>query len=1154
MESDGMPLYPDTDDCHDDASSISTSISLADKYDLAKHRVFLTGTQAIIRLCQMQATRDRVMGLDTGGYITGYRGSPLGGLDQQLAAAKEHLDSLDVLFQPALNEDLAATAIWGSQQVSIRGEGKKDGVFALWYGKGPGVDRSGDVFRHGNLAGSAEKGGVLALLGDDHSCESSTTCHQSEYALVDAMMPVLNPANIDEIIAYGLHGWAMSRVSGLWVGLKCVKDNIESSGSILLPASPPAPIYPDIDLPPGGVNIRAADDRHEQERRLHRYKLDAARAYARVNHIDGVKWSGGVAPKIGIISTGKSWMDTESALALLELNEARAAEMGLATYKVGMVWPLESEGLKDFALGLDQLIVVEEKRGLIEGQAREILYGLEDAPQIIGKHNEVGDVLFPADGVLDPVLIAKQLALRLPRLEEVAKRLLLATDDALPPLGVARTPYFCAGCPHNSSTVLPDGARGYAGIGCHWMSQMMDRDTEGYTQMGGEGANWIGEAPFSSRKHVFQNLGDGTYNHSGLMAIRAAIAANVNITYKILYNDAVAMTGGQMHEGGLPPAQIAAEVLAAGAMRVDIVTDQPKDFDTTGMPADLRVHHRDDLQSVQRALADIAGVTVLLYVQTCATEKRRRRKRGLVAESTVRVMINPDVCEGCGDCGVQSNCVAILPLETPLGTKRAIDQSACNKDVSCLKGFCPSFVTIEGGQLRKPAVDVKKPSDLPAPKPVLNLDTPKSILITGVGGTGVVTLGALLGMAAHIEGKGVGVIDMAGLAQKGGAVTTHLRLAATPDQIKAIRIAPGKADLMLGSDLLTSAGREALSLLRPDAHIIANTHEMMTGAFVRDRNFTLPSTQMQARLQAAVPTGQSLLTNATEMARQLLGDTIGANLFLLGVAWQRGLIPLSETAIIAAIRLNKVAIDFNIAAFGWGRVFAVDPARLTIHNDHKESIQRETCEDIITDRATRLAAYQNRDYAKSFQDFVAIIRDADFDPSFRLTKAVAKTLFKLMAYKDEYEVARQLTNPDFERSIAKQFDGDFRVIHHLAPPALGGVDAATGRPRKRRFGRWVRPVLRLLAHGKCLRRSWADPFGYTVERRMERALITDYQAIISQIIAHLGKGNYDTAVELAETPDQIRGFGPVKMKAMKAAKARQAELINSLRNVADISV
>ena len=1144
MHTDITPPHPQHQHHDDAASLVRSSVSLSDKYNLDQDWVYLTGTQAIIRLCLLQASRDRALGLNTGGYVTGYRGSPLGGLDQQFISAKAELDAAGVLFQPALNEDLAATAIWGSQQASLRNEGTHDGVFSLWYGKGPGVDRSGDVFRHGNLAGSAEKGGVLALLGDDHSCESSTTCHQSEYALVDAMMPILNPSNIEDIVTYGLHGWAMSRVSGLWVGLKCVKDNVESSGSVWLPDHPQMPVYPDINLPEGGVNIRAHDDRHEQEYRLHHFKIHAAQAYARVNVLDQVIWPGGKSPKIGIISTGKSWMDTQSALAMLGLDAQQASQLHLATYKVGMVWPLEPEGIKAFALGLDQLIIIEEKRGLIESQVREILYGLDGAPKVIGKRDEAGKVLFPADGVLDPVMIARQLASRLPDGKDRSAQ--LYTEHQLEPLGVERSPYFCAGCPHNRSTILPEGARGYAGIGCHWMSQTMDRATEGYTQMGGEGANWIGEAPFSKRKHIFQNLGDGTYNHSGLMAIRAAIAAKINITYKILYNDAVAMTGGQAHEGGLTPARIAAELLAAGVTKIAIVTDKLADIDRANIPKGVTLHHRNDLQTVQHRLSDVPKVTVLLYVQTCATENRRRRKRGLAVDPPRRVMINPEICEGCGDCGIQSNCVAILPLKTPLGTKRAIDQSACNKDLSCLNGFCPSFVTIEGGHLRKPMGLSRPPADLPLPKPVFDLDQPMSILITGVGGTGVVTLGALLGMAAHCEGKGVGVIDMAGLAQKGGAVTTHLRLAASADHINAIRIAPGSGDVMLGCDHVTSSGEDALHLLKPEAHIIANTYDMMTGAFVRDRDFTLPSKQIAARLTAAVPDGQCLMMNATEMAKRLLGDTIGANLFLLGAAWQRGLIPLSETAIITAITLNQVSTDFNILAFRWGRAFVVDPTQFDIA---KEVSQPETVDAIIRDRIKRLTAYQNQRYAKTYQDTLAKICDAEIRPSQEFTKAVAKTLYQLMAYKDEYEVARQFTSPQFKQSLAEQFDGNYQIVHHFAPPLLGGIDPATGRPKKRRFGKWIRPFLRLLAQGKSLRGGWADIFGYTFERRMERALITEYQDMIQQVITGLTPDNYQIAVDLAKAPQEIKGFGPIKDEAVKQVKARQKALMERFHTI-----
>ncbi len=1121
---------------------------LSDKYDLSKQDVYLTGTQALVRLCLIQAKIDSDIGVCTAGYVTGYRGSPLGGLDQQFSLATKQLSEAGVVFQPGLNEDLAATAIWGTQQVAIRGEGTKEGVFALWYGKGPGVDRSGDVFRHGNLAGSATKGGVLALLGDDHTCESSTTCHQSEYALVDAMMPVLNPANIEEIIDFGLHGWALSRFSGLWVGLKCVKDNVESSGSVALKLDRVAPVLPDLPMPVGGLNIRAADDRHEQERRLHRYKLDAARAYARANQLDRVVWHGGAAPKIGIVSTGKSWMDTASALESLETDEAHAGGIGLATYKIGMVWPLEPEGLKAFAAGLDLLIVIEEKRGLIEGQAREILYGLLDAPVIIGKRDETGQRLFPEEGALDAVMIARALAERLPGMENKAAGLKVLSEDRIADLNVRRTPYFCAGCPHNSSTKLPEDARGYAGIGCHWMAQTMDRATEGYTHMGGEGANWIGEAPFSKRKHVFQNLGDGTYNHSGLMAIRAAVATGVNITYKILYNDAVAMTGGQSHEGGLPPAQIYAETRGAGVAEIALVSDSPADVDLTGFPTATQVHHRDAVQSVQLKLSKVKGVTVLLYLQTCATELRRRRKRGLVPEPSRRVMINPEVCEGCGDCGVQSNCVAILPLETTLGTKRAIDQSACNKDFSCLKGFCPSFVTVEGGTLRKPSMVAHEVGDLPIPQPVLTLEQPRSILLTGVGGTGVVTVGALIGMAAHLEGKGCGIIDMAGLAQKGGAVTTHIRLAKSPEDIKAIRISPRSADLMLGCDALTGAGSAALRLLKPDAHVVANTYDMMPGAFVRDRDFTLPGADVQLRLHEAVPDQQAHLVDATSLARRVLGDTIGANLFVLGAAWQLGLIPLTEGAIAEAVRLNGVAVDLNLSAFRWGRAWVVDPDRVSAVAGAYQRPVSQSLEDLIEDRSARLTAYQNKAYANEYRSFLRAIVDVDEAPDQHIARAVARNLYRLMAYKDEYEVARLITDGTFDTEIADQFEGEVRISYHLAPPMLPGLDPGTGRPRKRQFGSWIKPLMWVLARLKWLRGTWADPFGYAQERRQERALVDAYRDAIDTALSYLSDETYETMRSMAELPDMIRGFGPVKHTTIQQYEARREALLGQLRS------
>ncbi|MEO1199666.1 MAG: indolepyruvate ferredoxin oxidoreductase family protein, partial [Pseudomonadota bacterium] len=798
-------------------------VTLQDKFNLETEQVFVSGTQAVVRLALMQRERDRRAGLNTAGYVTGYRGSPLGGLDQQFARAKRPLDASDIVFQPGLNEDLAATALWGSQQAQMRGEGKYDGVFGIWYGKGPGVDRSGDVFRHANLAGTSPHGGVIALMGDDHTCESSTTAHQSEFTFVDVSMPVLSPAGVQEILDYGLHGWALSRYAGVWTGIKCVKDTIESTGSIDGSIDRVTIVPPDFDMPPGGLGIRPNDHPLEQEARLHDYKRDAVLAYLRANGINRTILSGGRTPRLGIITAGKSYLDVLMALEDLGIDEVKAADFGIRLFKVGCPWPLPRDELVDFANGLERILVVEEKRSLIEVQVREELYGSGHYPIVEGKFDADRDWLFPVKGALDSNDIAvaiggrvlsyvdnEDLRARVARLKEFQETLARSED-----IGV-RTPYFCAGCPHNSSTVIPDGTRAYAGIGCHYMVQWMDRGTEGFTQMGGEGANWIGEAPFSTRDHVFQNLGDGTYNHSGYLAIRAAKAAGVNVTYKILYNDAVAMTGGQTHEGSLTVPEIAAQVVAEGANKVAIVTDEPDKYPTgTTFPAGVKIHHRDDLNEVQEDLAKVSGLSVLIYDQTCAAEKRRRRKRGTFPDPDKRVVINELVCEGCGDCGIQSNCVAVQPLDTEFGRKRQIDQSNCNKDFSCLKGFCPSFVTVHGGSLKTPepvAVESDPAASLPEPE-IAQIDGTYNIAVTGVGGTGVVTVGALIGMAAHLEGKGIGVIDMAGLAQKGGAVLTHLKVAATPSDVDAIRVAAGSADLVLGCDIVVAGTKKVLASL-----------------------------------------------------------------------------------------------------------------------------------------------------------------------------------------------------------------------------------------------------------------------------------------------------------------------------------------------------
>ncbi|MBL4751909.1 MAG: indolepyruvate ferredoxin oxidoreductase family protein [Amylibacter sp.] len=1115
---------------------------LDDKFDLTKNRIYTSGTQALVRLCLMQSRIDRENGLDTGGYISGYRGSPLGGLDLQFGRAKKHLEQAQVIFEAGLNEDIAATAIWGTQQAELRGDGKHDGVFAMWYGKGPGVDRSGDAIRHANLAGSSKNGGVLLLMGDDHTCESSTTAHQSEYALVDAMVPILNPASVSEIIEYGLHGWALSRFSGVWCGLKCVKDNVESSGSIDVNLDNFKTILPtDFDMPADGLNIRLNDHPTTQEARLHQHKLDAVRAYARTNQLDKTIYTGGKSPKIGIISTGKSYMDTLQALDELGIDKARAGRMGLALYKVAMPWPLEPTGITKFAKGLDQIIVVEEKRGLIEDQLRTILYGQENPPNIIGKKSETGTTLFQPEMALNSVQIAAAIGERLLTLRggktlankvSDLKARLTETRTELP---VTRGLVFCAGCPHNSSTILPTGARGFSGIGCHWMAQFMDRAVEGYTHMGAEGSNWIGEAKFSTCDHVFQNIGDGTYNHSGIMSVRAAVGAGINMTYKILYNDAVALTGGQSHDGGMDAYDIVAEVLAAGVTKLEYVTEDPARIDRARLPKGIKIHHRRDLQKVQENIAKVKGISVILYDQTCASETRRRRKRGLIPELDKRLYIHPEVCEGCGDCGVQSNCVAVQPLDTPLGRKRKIDQSVCNKDFTCADGFCPSFVTVIGGAPRKNKATLINLPDLPEPATKPSLDRPYSILVTGVGGTGVVTIGALIGMAAHLDGKGSGIIDMAGLSQKGGSVYSHIKIAATPDAIKTIRVADGCADLMLGCDVIVGAGNQALSTLSKSTHALINTHEQMPREFAYDKDFTLPTDLMHSRVIDTVGQANAAFVDASHYATKLLGDSIGTNLFMLGVAYQKGLIPLSLKAFHRAIDLNGVAPEMNKNAFALGRHWVLDVTRLdallpntTLKDDP------QTLDEIIADRVTRLTAYQNAKYADQYRRFMAKLSGKPY------ATTVARNLYKLMAYKDEYEVARLYTDPSFMAGLQEQFTGDLNLKISLAPPLLSRPDPVTGKARKIEFGAWIFPFFKVLSKLKPLRGTPFDPFGYLQERRHERALIEEYKAMILGIDQDI---DAETALALANLPDDIRGFGHVKLASVKNMKDTKEQLI-----------
>ena len=1134
-------------------------VGLDDKYRLDAKRIFLSGTQALVRLPMLQRERDRAQGLNTAGFISGYRGSPLGMYDHALWRAKSFLKEHDIAFVPGLNEDLAATAEWGSQQVGMFPGAQVDGVFGIWYGKGPGVDRSLDALKHANSAGTSPNGGVIALAGDDHGCQSSTLAHQSEQVFAAALMPVVNPATLQDYLDLGILGFAMSRYSGCWVGFKAISETVESSASIISDPDRIKIIIPDdFEMPPGGLGIRWPDAPLEQERRLHGPKMAAVAAFARVNRFDRIVLDSKPA-RLGIMATGKAYLDLRQALADLGITDAEAQALGLRIYKVTLTWPLEQAGARAFAEGLQDVLVVEEKRGFIEEQLLRILYNVDASkrPSVVGKRDETGAVLLPSEGELTPTMVAAAVVARLRRLghrspaleQRLAK--LEAFDRPADGVGAAklqRTPYFCSGCPHNTSTKIPEGSRAMAGIGCHGMALSIPaRRTATISHMGGEGVAWIGQAPFTSEQHVFQNLGDGTYTHSGLLALRAAVAAGVNITYKILYNDAVAMTGGQPAEGGFTVSQIAHQVAAEGTKRLAIVSDDPEKYPSNYFPAEATVHHRRELDAVQRELRDVKGLTVLIYDQTCAAEKRRRRKRGLYPDPPKRVFINERVCEGCGDCSVASNCVSVQPLETELGRKRKIDQSNCNKDFSCVEGFCPSFVTVHGGKLRKADRTAADPSalfaDLPTPVTPA-LAAPFNILVTGIGGTGVITIGALLGMAAHVQGLACSTLDFTGLSQKNGAVMSHVRIAPAADQLANVRIGPGTANLILGCDIVVATSMTALSRAeRGVTRAVVNADLLPTASYVIDPDIDFEEGAMRDALNEAVRSDDLDILDATGLATALMGDSIASNSFMLGFAFQRGAIPLSLEAILKAIELNGAAIEMNRLAFSWGRLAAHDLPRVVSAARFKSSGSvpaKRTGEETIAFRARFLTDYQDEAYAKRYLADVERVRAAEAASapgSHELTEAFEKGLFKLMAYKDEYEVARLYTDGEFARALKEQFDGESRLKVLLAPPLLAQRDKVTGHLRKREFGPWVFKAFELLARWKRLRGTAFDVFGYTTERRMERALPTEYSAMIFR---HLDGGkplDLPRLVALAKSADLVRGYGHIK--EANVAKYRQ---------------
>ena len=1148
-----------------------SNVSLDDKYTAESGHVFLTGSQALVRLPLDQRRRDLKAGLNTAGFISGYRGSPLGGYDQQLLRAHKHLKEHHILFRPGLNEDLAATALWGSQQAGLYGDAKYDGVFGIWYGKGPGVDRSGDAFKHANQNGTLKNGGVLALAGDDHMAKSSTIAHQSEFAFIDAMIPVLSPAGVQEFLDLGLHGFAMSRFSGLWTGFKCVGETVDSAATVSIDPDRVRTMLPaDFEIPEDGINAKLVVAEFLMlEEYLHKYKLPAALAYARTNRLDRVVWSS-PQRRIGIVTSGKSYLDVRQALDDLGIDETLASKIGLSLYKVAMPWPLETEGMQAFASGLDTLLVVEEKRSLMEWQIKDALYSVpaDRRPDILGKQGRNGESLFPSNGELSPAAVARviaqlldidatdstiraQIGERIARIEAVTSM----TGGNAPP-SMVRTPYFCSGCPHNSSTKVPEGSRAAAGIGCHYMAQWMDRSTSGFTHMGAEGANWTGQAPFVETPHIFQNLGDGTYFHSGLLAIRAAVSAGTNITYKILYNDAVAMTGGQTHDGPLDPMQIAHQVWAEGVKKVTVVADEKEELPANAQwPPGTQVYERAELDKVQREMREIEGVTAIVYVQTCAAEKRRRRKRGMFPDPDQRIFINDAVCEGCGDCGVKSNCVSVTPIDTEFGRKRKIDQSSCNKDFSCIKGFCPSFVTVKGGKPRKSkgVEGTEPPHLLPVPD-IPALDKPYSIMVTGIGGTGVITIGALLSMAAHLEGKASTVMDMTGLAQKGGAVWSHLRIGNTPEELHAVRIAAGGADALIGCDLVVSGQADTVSKLTRDSKVVVNSYRTFTGDFTRAPDFRFPTEEIKGRITSAAGEESVDFLEATDIATKLMGDSIATNMFMMGYAFQKGMIPLSEAAIMRAIELNEVAIDSNKRSFNWGRAAAANSGMVMDILGGAKSADvpdlSQNLDEVIERRVAFLTDYQSARYAKRYSRLVEKVRAAEKAAGLgeALSEAVASYHFKLMAYKDEYEVARLYTRPEFKQALEAQFEGDYELEFNLAPPLLSKIDPVTGEPQKKKYGPGMLKTFGWLAKMRFLRGTAFDVFGRTEERKMERQLIKEYEATVEKLLTGLSSENHQYAVQIASMPEHIRGYGHVKLRHLEDVKANEEALWLNFNN------
>jgi indolepyruvate ferredoxin oxidoreductase len=1135
-------------------------ISLDDKYSLDHTRAYMTGIEALVRLPMLQHQRDVERGLNTAGFISGYRGSPLGSVDQAMWKAKKYLDKHNIQFVPGVNEDLAATAVRGSQEVGLFPNAKYDGVFGMWYGKGPGVDRSMDVIKHANAIGTSKFGGVLAVAGDDHAAKSSTLPHQSEHMFIGASIPVLAPANVQEVLDLGIYGWELSRYAGCWVALKAITENMDSAISAEIDARRVKIVLPeDFEMPPDGVHARWPDSPLAQELRLNKYKIYAARAFARANNLNRIVIDSPKA-RLGIVTSGKAYLDVLQALEDLGIDQRQAAAIGLRVYKVGMPWPLEPLTTHEFAAGLEEILVVEEKRSIIEDQITGQLYNwpVADRPRVIGEFDEQGKELLPNLSELTPAMVARAIASRIRRFyksDEIEKRLRfydqkeqsIANKHGV----INRSPHYCSGCPHNTSTVVPEGSVVMGGIGCHYMSTWMpSRPATTFSQMGGEGVTWVGQAAFTDNKHVFQNLGDGTYFHSGSMAIRQVVAAGVNITYKILYNDAVAMTGGQPLDGSLTIEQLIMQLRGEGIKRIALVSDHPENY-AWPQKNGLTISHRDDLLTIETELQGVAGASVLIFEQTCAAEKRRRRKKGTMIDPNRRIFINEAVCEGCGDCGKKSNCLSVLPKETELGRKRQIDQSACNKDYSCVNGFCPSFVSVIGGKPKKNTAVAADSFGL-IPMPVLPvIIRPWNLVVTGVGGTGVLTITAVLGMAAHIEGKGCATMNQTGLAQKFGPVVSHLRVANKQDDINAVRIPAGDADLLLGCDLVVSVSDEAIAKVNVERTVaVINDTEMTTAEFIYNRDAEFPADSMKQLIVDEVGEGKVSFVDATELARHLLGDTLASNFFMLGYAFQKGYVPVSFDAIDHAIDLNGVAVDFNKQAFLWGRHAAhnIDGVRQAAGIEAEHWSPLGEVEDIIQYRYQHLLKYQDKQYADNYIELLNAVRAKDEainGVAAELTSVVAKSLHKLLAYKDEYEVARLYTDGEFLKTLNNAFEGDYKLQFHLAPPLLSTV-GADGFPVKRVFSTWVLVAFKGLARLKGLRGTRWDIFGYSAERRAERALSHEFIAQLDTVLPKISRDNVSIAIELFQLIDDVRGFGHVKVAAIAQYRVRRDQLIKRL--------